>query len=839
MSLQARITLSVAGAVAAILAAFGYSATWAIRESTSTVLDERVQIAKVLAGQVATALDGDRDALEDLAQTLSPYSALERQERVLQQAAASRRLAAVALTTPAGVPLWARPSGWLAHGVASPVLRLAPSGAAARPALTTLPGSHLAAFVLPLRGSNHLLIGAVDLAQTGPADALHAHDGAPLNAEIIDAHGVVLASSEQRAVGRPSEHLPVIAALAGQGRAGVVFHGLPGYPHYIAHAPLPGYPGWAIDVEQPRDLVLSLLYGRRVVRPLARLRQAAEQIAGGDLDRPVQMDRRDEVGALARTFEAMRTALRASREEIAAWNQELEDRVAKRTRALRAMAEENARLFAVARREERNLTSTVDLLSDGLLTLTLDRRILSLNPAAEGLLGWTSAEARGLMCGELLACPGCAQGHPGSSCLLEAALETGRAVRSIRLRARRRGGETFPVSLTAGLGRDETDQPTHFIITIRDMTTEEAYEQQLRERIRQLTALHEVAQALNLVPLRTVEETARDIVKRITAATGSHCRLDLEPRDLRPQEAPTASTGSPQGEDQRTHAGLVGEPLVLQGRQTGTLWLDPGPAGLAEGNPALVRIIASQVAVAIENAKLYEEVRDRDALRRQLLARIVVAQEEERRRIARELHDEIGQALTALVMQLGGVAGTLPPEAAALRDRLVAIREMTSHAVGEVRRLMLNLRPAVLDDLGLVPAIRWYAEAYLRPAGIEAQVSVAGLDERGRLPEHLELAAFRLTQEALTNVVRHARATRVTIALERKDGALALSINDDGCGFDVERRARPGQRGGWGLVGMHERAALLGGNMAVSSQPGHGTSVTVTLPVGEGGADGH
>src|SRR5579884_2950557 len=187
MSLQARITLSVAGAVAAILAAFGYSATWAIRESTSTVLDERVQIAKVLAGQ----------------------------ERVLQQAAASRRLAAVALTTPAGVPLWARPSGWLAHGVASPVLRLAPSGAAARPALTTLPGSHLAAFVLPLRGSNHLLIGAVDLAQTGPADALHAHDGAPLNAEIIDAHGVVLASSEQRAVGRPSEHLPVIAALAG------------------------------------------------------------------------------------------------------------------------------------------------------------------------------------------------------------------------------------------------------------------------------------------------------------------------------------------------------------------------------------------------------------------------------------------------------------------------------------------------------------------------------------------------------------------------------------------------------------------------------------------------
>ncbi|HYM92154.1 MAG TPA: histidine kinase, partial [bacterium] len=656
-------------------------------------------------------------------------------------------------------------------------------------------------------------------------------------------------------MGRTSEHTPVVAALARQGRAGIVFHNVPQNPHYVAYAPLPGYPGWAVDVEQPRDLVLALPHGlqnrmallgvvivagmsllafadvRRVVRPLARLREAAEQIAGGDLDHPVQVDRKDEVGTLARTFEAMRSKLKTSREEIAAWNRELEDRVAARTRELQAMAEENARLFGVARREERNLASTVDLLSDGLLTLTLDRRILSLNPAAERLLGWTSEEAGGLECTKLLACPGCLDGQARTPCFLEAALESGRTVRGIRTHARRRSGNAFPVSLTAGLGRDETDRPTHFIVTITDMTTEEAYEQQLRKQIRQLSALHEVAQALNLLPLRTVEETSQDIVQRIAAATGGRCRLDLDPGGDGPPETRAASTGSQDGGDGLLHAGLVGEPLVIQGRRIGTLWLDPGPTGFTEGNPTLVSIIASQVAVAVENAKLYEEVRDRGALRRQLLERIVTAQEEERHRIARELHDEIGQALTALVMQLGAITAAPPLDAAALRNRLAGIREMTSQTIGEVRRLMLNLRPAVLDDLGLVPAIRWYAEAYLRPAGVEARVSVVGLEEHQRLPGHLELVAFRLTQEALTNVLRHARATHVTITLERKNGTLALSISDNGCGFDVEKRRMPGQRGGWGLVGMRERAALLGGSVAVTSHPGHGTHVTVMIPI--------
>src|SRR5579884_2935152 len=804
MSLQARITLSVAAAVAVILAAFGYSATWAIRESTSTVLRDRLQIAEIVADQVAAALTLDKAALREVAQGLSPAGGGGWERR---HSGGDAHFTGLAVVTVGGNFLWSSPAPWPGPSLQGLVplfrsLRAVPG--ADLPLFVPLPGARRVAALLPV-GDDRVLVGAVDFSRLGLAGFFPRSNGAPLAVELVNGRGLVLASSDSQEVGQQSEHLPVIAPLVRSGHPGIVFHNVPGHPHYVAYAPVPGYPGWAVDVEQSRDLVLALPRGlerrmallgvvivagmsllafwdvRRVVLPLARLRQAAEQIAGGDLDHPVRVERRDEVGHLARTFEAMRVALKASREEIAAWNRELEARVAERTRALQEMAEENARLFAIARREERNLASTVDLLSDGLVT--------------------------------------------------------DRPVRGVRLRARRRGGETFPVSLTAGLGRDEKDRPTHFIVTISDMTTEETYEQQLRGRIRQLTMLHQVAQALNLLPLQTVEETARAIEQRISSVTGGRCRLELAP--LWDGSVAPGGAGAVAGTLRDLPApGPVGEPLVIQGRPVGMLWLDPGPAGFVEGAPSLLGIIASQVAVAVENAKLYEEVRDRDALRRQLLERLVTAQEEERHRIARELHDEVGQALTALVMQVGGIVRSLPPEAAALRERLSRIREMTSQTIEEVRRLMLNLRPAVLDDLGLVPALRWYAETYVRPVGVEPQVVVAGLEEHQRLPAPVELMAFRLTQEALTNVLRHARATRVVIALERRNEVLALSVSDNGCGFDAVQHRRPGPQGGWGLVGMRERAELLGGSLEVVSAPGHGTRVVVTIPLGEV-ANGH
>ncbi|MFN3477644.1 MAG: GAF domain-containing protein, partial [Candidatus Methylomirabilales bacterium] len=152
----------------------------------------------------------------------------------------------------------------------------------------------------------------------------------------------------------------------------------------------------------------------------------------------------------------------------------------------------------------------------------------------------------------------------------------------------------------------------------------------------------------------------------------------------------------------------------------------------------LLHSIGHQIGIAIENARLYEEVQQKEELRRQLLDKLILAQEEERKRVARELHDEVGQSLTALIMSLGSAEEALPAELQPIRDQLAQIRGLTAKTLEEIRRLMVDLRPTLLDDLGLIPAIRWYAETHLTRAGIEPSVEVVG--HRRRLPPLVETA---------------------------------------------------------------------------------------------------
>ena len=583
MGLQARITLSVAAATAVILAVFAVIAIRAVQQATSTVLQQRVRVAAALTVGISVILDGYRHELADLGWELSQETAPERRAAVLEDSEWARRFSGLAIVRRDGRVSWAQPAAWFAS--MSPDLAAAVEGAAARgaaplPPIRVAPAVHLTALTVPLAGGD-VLVGAVDLERVALAGTFDDRAGRPVDFEIMDPAGIVRAAAIMADVGRPSEHLPMLASVARPGQSAIVLHNVPGHPHYVAYTPLPGYPGWAVNLEEPRDVVLSLPHAllagllalgavivggmstlaffdtKGMLRPLARLQGAAEHIAGGNLDDAVHVERRDEVGALAEAFEAMRVKLRTSREEIAAWNRELESRVASRTQ--------------------------------------------------------------------------------------------------------------------------------------------------------ELSAAH--------------------------------------------------------------------------------------------------------------------------ALRRQLLERIVVAQEDERRRVARELHDEIGQGLSALVLRLGAVEGRLAPEDGAARSQLEAIRDETSELIRNVRRLMLDLRPAVLDDLGLVPAIRWCAESHLAPAGIGLRITVAGLAERDRLPRRLELVTFRLAQEAITNIVRHAQARHVAIFLARANGSLELIVEDDGLGFDVERLAVPREERGWGLAGMRERAALLGGTLSVTSRPQHGTRVSATIPV--------
>lgn len=217
--------------------------------------------------------------------------------------------------------------------------------------------------------------------------------------------------------------------------------------------------------------------------------------------------------------------------------------------------------------------------------------------------------------------------------------------------------------------------------------------------------------------------------------------------------------------------------------------------------------------------------------RQSVSGRVLGALEEERRRIARELHDEAGQALTTLVITLEMTERALPAEQAEVRERLGFARETAVRTLDEIRRIMGDLRPSVLDDLGLVPALRAYIKNKLQPLGLDVELEVTGLEER--LPESLETVLFRCVQEAVTNVLKHAGATRVDIRVRRLPGRVLAEVSDNGRGFDPEAvKAKAMSRsGGFGLVGMEERVSLAGGTLLVLSRPGGGSTVRVEVPL--------
>lgn len=224
-----------------------------------------------------------------------------------------------------------------------------------------------------------------------------------------------------------------------------------------------------------------------------------------------------------------------------------------------------------------------------------------------------------------------------------------------------------------------------------------------------------------------------------------------------------------------------------------------------------------------------KELREKEALQRKLLEKTITAQEEERKRIARELHDEVGQALTALTLGLGSIEKSLPENLQEARQNLTALREMASRELDEVRRLVTNLRPDILDDMGLVAAIQWYLDTSLSKAGVKSWVESEGV--HNRLPAPVETALFRIIQEAITNIVKHAQASITRVKLEGSASRVKVLIEDNGKGFDLQE-VQQGRH--FGLLGMAERAELLGGTFNIWSQPGEGTRIEITIPINEG-----
>jgi two-component system sensor histidine kinase UhpB len=254
-------------------------------------------------------------------------------------------------------------------------------------------------------------------------------------------------------------------------------------------------------------------------------------------------------------------------------------------------------------------------------------------------------------------------------------------------------------------------------------------------------------------------------------------------------------------------------------------------SGLSGEDVPAISAFADQTAIAIQNAELLDAVdQQREELRR-LSTHLMHAQERERRTIAQELHDETGQALTALSIDLAEIETTLSPDLPpAAAERLAESRMLTDRTLEQIRELSLSLRPSLLDDLGLLPALRWYIKRYARRTNVAVQFETEGMGER--LSYSIETALYRVVLEALTNVARHARAEHVEVRLLKSDAQITAVIQDDGRGFDPKARAGHDVRSyGVGLLGMRERVRTLGGTLRVDSQLGQGTCITAEIPI--------
>ena len=236
----------------------------------------------------------------------------------------------------------------------------------------------------------------------------------------------------------------------------------------------------------------------------------------------------------------------------------------------------------------------------------------------------------------------------------------------------------------------------------------------------------------------------------------------------------------------------------------------------------------------LQHAQL-EEAQQREAMRGELFRRVVAAQEAERQRIARDLHDETGQSLTAIGMGLRGLSGKIGTRNKNALNTLQKLESLSADSLKELQRLIADLRPSHLDDLGLSAALRWCANRMQEHTHLNIRVDIHG--EEYDLDEAHKIAIFRIVQESINNVIKHAQADTINIHVQYTDKNIVINVLDNGIGFDLEEvKQRRAKRPSLGLAGMEERTALLGGKMSIMSRPGYGTEIEAVIPYRSGQA---
>ncbi len=705
--------------------------------------------------------------------------------------------------------------------------------------------------------------------------------------DLVDMNGVILASTQPDRVGQSSDHNTTLAkGIQSQQTFVSRCHNCHSpitqepYPQVLAFAPLQRAP-WGVTVRQDEDevvaaardlqwrifalgavalagaLILVYLTTRSVILPVQALTAATRRIADGDLDTPMEARGQDEIGALARSFDTMRSKLKQSMTEIQAWNRELDARVQERTAALSAAQRE-------AQESRDHLQTIIDGLSDELLVIDRNYRVTQVNAAVQRRLA--GKPVNGSLCYELTHANRMCQ-SPDCTCPVPMVVQTKRPLRVTHMHTSPDGGATRYVEITTSPLFDIDGQVSSVVEMLRDVTEEKRLEETLLQRNRELSAVNAIARVVgqSLKLDECLQSALREALRITQVEVGSIYLLEGEDRALKlrvccgmSEEGAEAAgrmaltdaacggvlqVREPvvvQNVSQTTRAAysalqrealssLVHVPLIAKGTPLGTLCLGAHDAHqFTDEELSLLSAIGNQIAMAVENAQLYEELSRKEQLRGELLRRVISVQEDERKRIARELHDETSQTLTALLYALDSTgANCRTPATTPLLDKM---RRLTLSAIDSVHKVIFDLRPTMLDQLGLVAALRWYAESRLADSGTRVQVSEDR--EIRRLPSVIETALFRTVQEAINNVARHAGARHLHIAFDLPDHHVEIRVEDDGIGFDAKRvSVSPNSLCGLGLLSMQERMSAVGGEFFLDSAPGQGTVVLLRVPI--------
>ncbi len=515
--------------------------------------------------------------------------------------------------------------------------------------------------------------------------------------------------------------------------------------------------------------------------------------------------------------------------------------------------------------EERTadcLQAIIDGFEDELMIISPDLRVKQVNNAVLRRLGTPAADIIGMPCFQVSHGAEEPCRPPWCECPINQVLETGQTIRvvhSYRDGYMEDGSERW-VEVVASPIWDSCGHVTEVIELLRDVSENKKLQKEALKANRELLALNSIASALSQpldlnATLQAVAETMLDALEaqvswvqlsddtsRIPAARASR-GLSAEVLDglieamsnMGSSEQTTSAsysvmpTNKADGDGQTLWQFAV-TPLKSKGVVLGTAGVATTKRPLDQQRIQLLDAIGSQVAVAVERCKLYEEVQVAGELRGELLHQVIAAQEEERRRIARELHDETGQTLTALRLCLERQALAPTSNTEEINARLAQCLSLCQQAEEEVDKLIFDLRPALLDDLGVVEAIEFYAQTRLKPTGISVDFRVAGKERR--LSSEKEAALFRVMQEGITNIIKHAQAKNAMIHLQFKREQLVAQVEDDGRGFDVTQMASlQNPKRGLGLLGMRERMSLIGGSLSIVSKPGIGTRIKAAIPL--------